>query len=132
MKKQAPLFLALLFAVIFSMNSRAFAADSYGTTRNGLGIAIGEPGGITFFHKISERSFMQAFISRYLLIGADYAVMFPRAIYSIPELTPFVGGGAFLFTSRHWDHSRDVGGVGMRIPLGLLLQVPNAPIQFHA
>ena len=121
----------LCFALVLTLSRPVLAGGSYSNANNGIGIAIGDPGGITFFHKLDETAFIQAYVSRYLLLGADYNMVFPRAIHAIPELTPYVGAGAFLFTSNSWNHSRHHSGVGARIPLGLLLQVPNAPIQFH-
>ncbi len=124
-----------------SHSALAKGASSYASANNGVGIAVGDPGGITFFHKLDERNFIQAFLSQNLLIGADYASAFPNAITAIPELTPFVGGGAFFFKFSHSYYGRydrygyyksgDEFGIGGRIPLGLLLQVPNAPVQFH-
>ena len=134
-------FLSLLIA---GTSAYAKSERSYVSANNGIGIAIGDPGGITFFHKMDEDHFIQAYFSQNLLIGADYATVFPYAITAIPELTPFIGGGAYLFKfayefydyyGRYSRYSRygksgDLG-VGARIPLGLLLQVPNAPIQIH-
>jgi hypothetical protein len=113
----------------------AHAASGWVNGNNGLGIAVGDPGGVTFFHKLEDKSFLQAYVSRYFLIGADYAMAFPRSITSIPELTPYIGGGGFLFSAHYWyDDSlrrhRTIG-VGGRIPLGLLLQIPQAPIHIH-
>ena len=118
-------------SLILTLSCPAFAGQSYSSTNNGVGISVGTTGGLTFFHKIDEQSFVQAFLSRDLLVGADYAFVFPRAVYAIPELTPFIGGGAFVFTYNGWDRSRERAGIGARIPLGLMLQIPDAPVHLH-
>ena len=79
-----------------SQSAVAKGTSSYASANNGVGIAVGDPGGITFFHKLDERNFIQAFLSQNLLIGADFATAFPNAITAIPELTPFVGGGRYF------------------------------------
>lgn len=124
--------LVLFIILATGLNANAVAGPSYVSADNGIGIALGEPGGLTFFHKLNDQYFIQGFLSRDLLVGADYAFVFNGAIHAIPELNPFIGAGAFVFTNHSWDQSRDRSGMGVRIPLGLLLQVPNAPVQFHA
>jgi hypothetical protein len=119
----------------FLRSDPSLAASGWVNADNGLGIAVGEPGGITFFHKLEEKSFIQAYISRYFLVGADYAMVFPRAIHAIPELTPYVGGGGFLFSAHYWYDDdlrrRSTLGIGARIPFGMLLQIPDAPVHIH-
>jgi hypothetical protein len=131
-----PASLALSFVCALLIGSSSLVrASSWVSANNGVGIAIGDPGGITFFHKLEEKSFVQAYVSRYFLVGADYAMVFPRAIYAVPELTPYIGGGAFMFSTHYWyydDYRRHSDlGIGGRIPLGLMLQIPDAPIHIH-
>jgi hypothetical protein len=124
-----------LVAIVCFRNVPAQAAAGWVHADNGIGIAVGEPGGITFFHKLEEKSFVQAYVSRYFLVGADYAMVFPRAIHAIPELTPYIGGGGFLFSAHYWYDDdlrrRSSLGLGARIPFGMLLQIPEAPVHLH-
>ena len=121
----------LTVGLIGLATSTAADASSFASADNGIGLAVGEPAGITYFRKIDDQSFAQAFIGSNLVIGLDYAIAFPGAVKNLPNFTPYVGGGLFLFSSRYWDHARDNSGIGLRMPLGVLIQIPNAPLHFH-
>lgn len=125
--------IALVFTLVFC--SSAMAGSSYTPGTMGFGISVGDFGGLTLYHKLSEQNFLQASISRNLVVAADYAIAYPNAVASAPALTPFVGGGAFAFSTSYWDEYEDRGkriaGLGARIPLGVLLQIPNAPVHIH-
>jgi len=126
------LFCLILTAILLDIFiSQSADASSFASADNGIGLAVGEPAGITYFRKIDDQSFAQAFIGSNLVIGLDYAVAFPGAVKNLPNFTPYVGGGLFLFSSRYWDHARDNSGIGLRMPLGVLIQIPNAPLHFH-
>lgn len=129
----------ILFSLILltiACSRPAMASSSYTPGLTGFGISVGDFGGITLYHKLSEQSFVQAMISRYLTVAGDYAMTFPNAVPTIPDLTPFVGAGGFLFSTRYWDVYEDraarTAGIGARIPLGVMFQIPNAPIHLHA
>lgn len=128
----------IFIGILASYSNSALAASSYANARNGVGLAVGSPGGITFFHKLDDSAMVQAFIGPGLLFGGDYALLFPKEIHAIPELTPYVGGGAFFFTHHDWYHHHryhhdhhDSLGIAGRVPVGLLLQLSEAPVQFH-
>jgi hypothetical protein len=140
MRKSLTIAAAIAGVFLFSVASAAYAgSESWVFAPNGVGIAVGTNGGLTGFHKMDERTFVQGTIGGLsnggLVLGADYAMVFPRAIYAIPELTPYIGGGAFIFSCNRWCSNMagvdDGTGFGARIPFGLLLQIPNAPVHIH-
>ena len=130
--KQLSAFLVLLIVLL---STPSHAGSYYTPGNNGFGISVGDFGGLTLYHKLSDQNFIQGFISRDLIIGGDYAISFPNAIPSAPAVLPYVGGGGFLFSTRYWsvyeERGRRLSGVGARIPLGAQLQIPNAPIHLH-
>jgi len=118
--------LLCLTLMTFSAEASAFSfAD------RGVGLAVGEPGGITLFYRDSEKSFIQAFIGPGLMAGVDYNFAFAGALKSATNVTPYLGLGGFLFTGDHWSAPHNVSGFGLRMPAGLLIQIPEAPFHFH-
>jgi hypothetical protein len=132
MKSLAKLLVTL--STIFCTSS--YAGSSYTPGNTGLGITVGDFGGLTFFHKLDQQSFVQAYISSHFLVGSDYAVTFPNAFPTAPALLPYVGGGGFLFSTRYWsiydNHGHSISGIGAKLPIGMLIQIPNAPVHIHA
>jgi hypothetical protein len=117
---------ALLIFSLLVLPASAFSQEKYG-----LGLAFGEPGGITFFYQTSDKSFVQAFIGPGLVLGGDYNFAFIDAIPSQKNVIPYLGFGGFIFSGDHWAHSRDSTGFGIRMPLGLLIKIPEAPFHIH-
>lgn len=99
--------------------------------RFGVGLAFGDPGGITFIYRNTEKSFFQAYLGSGLLLGSDYDFVFTDLISSQKNVIPFLGFGGFIFTGDHWSRSRDATGFGLRMPVGLLIEIPEAPFHFH-
>ena len=118
---QIILFLFFLTSDVFAFSSEKF----------GLGLAVGEPGGVTAFLRTNDRSFVQAFLGPNLVVGGDYNFAFTRLVPSSPNITPYLGFGGFLFAGRTWTYSRGTTGFGIRMPVGLLIKVPEAPFHFH-
>jgi hypothetical protein len=120
-----------LSAALVTLTTTAYAA-SWAYKNNGVGIAVGSMGGISGFHKLDDKSFAQGTIYGFskggFAIGADYALVFPNAIITMPEITPYVGGGAFIFSCNILCSESTGIGLGARIPLGFLAQIPNAPV----
>jgi hypothetical protein len=118
------------------VSTPSIAGSNFTPGTTGFGISVGDFGGLTLYHKLSDQNFVQAMISRDLLLAADYAYTFPGAVPSAPNLVPFVGGGGFAFSTRYWDvyeeRGRRLTGIGARIPLGVLVQFPTAPVHIHA
>ena len=119
----------LIIASALFMFSNAAIADQ--SKQYGAGLAFGEPGGITFFYRTDEKSFVQAFIGSGLVLGGDYNFAFLNAIPSQKNIVPYLGFGGFIFSGDHWSRSRDSTGFGLRMPLGVLVQIPEAPFHIH-
>ncbi len=105
------------------------AAFSY--ANRGIGLAIGEPAGVTMFYRTSDKAFVQAFVGPSMVLGADYNFAFAGAIKEAPRVTPYLGFGGFVFTRDYGYRETASAGFGIRMPAGLLFQIPDAPFQFH-
>lgn len=97
---------------------------------NGLGIVFGDPSGLTFQHKINEKQFADFYFAYTwddeLVFMGDYKLHLPGLLETEVPVTPYVGIGAFLKIEDR-KHNDDVA-IGVRIPVGIDWQVPNAPI----
>lgn len=97
---------------------------------NGLGIVFGDPSGLTFQHKINEKQFADFYFAYTwddeLVFMGDYKLHLPGLLETELPVTPYVGIGAFLKIEDR-KHNDDVA-IGVRIPVGIDWQVPNAPI----
>ena len=124
--------LSCIFLAIISFSQPLSAANSVGDGNNGIGLAIGAPltSGITYYRKLNDNTFVEAFFRPRFMIGADYALSFPHAVYAMPEVTPYVGGGAFVFISDSWMRHEDDSGVGVRMPFGIIVKPSEAPLHF--
>ena len=125
------------FCLVAAMISLpAFAGTSFTPGNNGFGISVGDLGGLTVFHKVGDQNFIQGYLSQSYILGGDYAFIIPNLIPSFPALSPYVGGGAFVFSTKYWstydEHGKKISGVGVKIPIGMLIQFPNVPIHLHA
>lgn len=120
-----------LFQLVIIWMSLSGYAFGFSLEKFGVGLAVGEPGGMTAFLRTSDRSFAQAFIGPNLVIGGDYNFAFARIIPSTPNITPYLGFGGFVFAGRTWTYSKGTTGFGIRMPVGLLIKIPEAPFHFH-
>jgi hypothetical protein len=119
----------LVIVICLITFSTAASADS--PARYGAGLAFGEPGGITFYYRASEKAFVQAFLGSGLVLGGDYNFAFTEALTANKNIVPYLGFGGFIFSGYHWSRSRDSTGFGLRMPLGLLIAIPDAPFHVH-
>jgi hypothetical protein len=106
-------------------------ASAFSYANRGVGLAIGEPAGITVFYRTSDKAFVQAFIGPNMVLGGDYNFAFAGAIKDAPSVTPYLGFGGFIFNRDYRNRETDTSGFGIRMPSGLLFQIPEAPFQFH-
>jgi hypothetical protein len=111
-----------------------------GATDFGVGVSLGQPGGISMYLPTTDSQWVQAALvfdaDLDPGISADYAFGYPRLFDATPEITPYIGVGAFVFDRYHdigWedevDRTEEGAYVAARIPLGVLANLERTPVQ---
>jgi hypothetical protein len=119
--------ICLVFIFVFMfVTSNVSAAGN-----NGIGIVLGVPTGVTFQHRYTERHFADYYFAytwdkEWMFMG-DYKIHLPGLFRDVP-FTSYVGVGAY-FKVEDKKHNDDIA-LGIRVPLGVDWQVPDAPVVF--
>jgi hypothetical protein len=128
--------IAKLFPLGLWFLGEAVASSSYTPGTTGFGVTVGTFGGLTGYHQFSDQNFIQISVGHNLVLAGDYGIRLANITPKHPELMPFVGAGAFVFSNRYWstysDRGKHLSGLGVRIPLGIMYQIPEAPVHLHA
>jgi len=103
----------------------------FANEQRGIGLSFGDPGGLTFFYRTTEKEFIQAYLGSGLVIGGDFNFSFAGKLWSQNSVIPYLGFGGFVFSGDSWAHSKDASGFGIRMPIGVILKVPDAPFHVH-
>jgi hypothetical protein len=102
----------------------------------GLGIQVGNMGGITGIVNPDDRAMIQGVIGTFwydgLLLGADYCVKFPGAFSGNNVLTPYIGGGGYAFSGTSWRRTDRYSGFGVQMPFGIIVDLPKVPVHIYA
>jgi hypothetical protein len=115
------------------------ADDAYADS--GVGVGVGDISGLSFFHRLDRKTFVQGLVSMddffdaYVVTG-DYAFSVYGVLREFPRIEMFYGYGGIIFRYKDWVNiptalarSSDLG-LGVRIPVGVRYKLPRMPIQF--
>ena len=117
------------------------AEDAYADSGSGVGIGVGDISGVSFFHRLDRKTFVQGLVSMSdffdaYVVTADYAFSVRGVLPEFPRVEMFYGYGGILFRYRNWLNiptalvrSSDLG-LGVRIPVGARYKPSRMPIQF--
>ena len=99
-------------------------------SQTGVGISGGSNDGISVIHKYSEGSALQGSLSigkGFSDTSLDYLSLHPD-LFGDSVVVPYIGvGGAFAHTELQ---GMDSETTSVRMPLGLMINVPKTPMQF--
>lgn len=136
----------------FWISASAVAAGAHTNTKFGLendmgiGVGLGSVDGVSMYYRMDQTNFAQGFLSfggghDYYLSG-DYCFQYPNSFMEAPYLIPYYCLGGFImevdwdyYHGRWWSRRGDWDGsttfVGLHIPLGMQVFIPQTPLQVY-